>query len=404
MVEVDTNQGAVVQQGNIADQGVAHHDAFGIDESQGGGHVFAADLVFGGAAEPENTHLRVEYVLGQGVGNFAVVFAQVFAADIVEFGNAQRRAGEVRADATVAKYKVAHLFDHVFGAQPAAEFGIVVEPEVVFLADQLGVFEVFIAHVIVFAAKVHGFVVAEDEMDFAAGGFGFRFEFVHQPEAFGDVEAAVEKVAYEHEVAVAESPVQFTVDNLGGSEQKFEGFEIALDIGKHQHAVGHGVAFLFVFQLAFQGKGEHVAGFGHGAAKFDFLPVGVVFHAHQPAGVLLFDGFDDNVFSPVKNVRAVGACLGKVGRIGGEKVGGKTQEYGGKKRFEYHEQTFRAGRAVGGGVGSITVLEAIGHQSCSTGVFPEKSYRKSGTNIILFRGAVFGRGGPIGPERLLLGN
>jgi len=37
-------------------------------------------------------------------------------------------------------------------------------------------------------------VIAEDEVDVAAGLEGFLFEVIDQPEAFGDMEAAVEEV------------------------------------------------------------------------------------------------------------------------------------------------------------------------------------------------------------------
>ncbi len=72
--------------------------------------------------------------------------------------------------------------------------------------DDVGVFVILIAHIAQVAIHIHDLVIAEDEVDVAACFKCFLFEMIDQPQAFGDMKAAVEEVAIEDQVAGAEGP------------------------------------------------------------------------------------------------------------------------------------------------------------------------------------------------------
>ncbi len=67
-------------------------------------------------------------------------------------------------------------------------------------------------------------------MDVAAGLEGFLFEVIDQPQAFGDVEAAVEEVAVEDQVTGAEGPFVGRTHDAVIDEQVSKGDKVALDI------------------------------------------------------------------------------------------------------------------------------------------------------------------------------
>jgi len=73
-------------------------------------------------------------------------------------------------------------------------------------------------------------VIAEHEVDVAACLEGFLFEVIDQPQAFGDMEAAVEEVAVEDQVAGAEGPFIGRAHDAVVDQQIPEGDEVAFDI------------------------------------------------------------------------------------------------------------------------------------------------------------------------------
>lgn len=104
--------------------------------------------------------------------------------------------------------EVPDFFDAVFAAEPDAEFGVWCVPFIVREGERIGIDEVLLPDVSEVSFEVHEFVIAENDVNFAALSRGFGFEFIQEPQAFGNVRAAVEDITDEYEMPVSERPVE----------------------------------------------------------------------------------------------------------------------------------------------------------------------------------------------------